>query len=624
MGVNVRRTTGTVVLSVAVALAAAGGAQAAFSGVAAVPTGRFDHTTTLLKDGHLLVVGGSNSGELDSVRLYDPTANTWANAASMPDARTGQAAALLHSGKVLVAGGQTATADPASPSGYTRTAELYDPASDTWSSAGTMSTGRFQPEMTVLEDGRVLVTGGTGDVATGGGVNGAVPLASAEIFDPSSGTWSDAASMSVARALHTATLLPSGKVLVAGGYDGAHELASAELYDPADDSWSATDSLAAARDSATATTLPNDEILVAGGDGGAGSALKSAEIYSPDSGTWHGAADMAGARQTAAAALLKDGTVLVTGGEDARQGNALASTERYDPAADTWTDAGALTSARKGHTVTALDDGRAVVVGGTAGGHDVGLASVDRYSAVTTTVTVPAFGTHEVGTSSGVVDAVVKNTGSAPLVVSGVSLAGQADFAIDSETCSAAPVAPGESCSVSLVFTPKAGGARSATLTLADNTAAGTTTVGLNGSGSVPGGGGGANPGGTTPPPASGSTGGSGQPGGSASPTPRQEIKGAKSTSAARATCSVRNARSHGRTRSTVTCRMTWPTRSAVALNAKLMRGRTVVMSTRTTAKSGQAKITMRLNRRLSTGRYSVVITRRDGTAVLRQSLRVR
>jgi N-acetylneuraminic acid mutarotase len=612
----------TVVLTVTVALAAAGGAQAAFSGVAALGTGRYDHTATLLKDGHLLVAGGSNNGPLDSVRLYDPAQNTWANAASMSVAREGDAAVLLHSGKVLVAGGQTSTADSSSPS-YTRTAEIYDPASDTWTSAGTMSIGRFQPTMTVLEDGRVLVAGGSGDIDTGSGVKAAVPLASAEIYDPGTGLWSDAAPMSGARAQHTATLLPDGTVLVAGGYDEAgHELASAEVYDPAHDSWSATGPLAHARDSATATTLPNDDVLVAGGDGGAGTALASAEIYEPGTGAWHDAASMTGARQTAAAALLKDGTVLVTGGEDARQGTALASTERYDPASDTWSGAGAMAAARKAHTVTALDDGRAVVVGGTAGGHDVGLAGVERYSPVSTTVTVGAFGTREVGSASDVVDAAVKNTGTAPLIVSGVSLAGQADFAIESESCSAAPVAPGESCHVGLVFTPKAGGARSATLTLADNTAAGTTTAGLNGAGAVHPAGGGANPGGTTPPPASGPAGGSG-PTGTASPTPRQEIKGAKAGSAARATCTVRNARSRGRTRSTVSCRMTWPTRSTVALTARLMRGRTAVMSTRTTAKAGQARITMALTRRLRSGRYTVVITRRDGTVVLRQAIRV-
>ena len=619
-----------VVLTVAVALAAAGGAQAAFSGVAAVPTGRFDHTTTLLPDGRLLVAGGSSTnGQFENtVRLYNPKTNTWGDAGAMHTARSGQAAVLLGSDKVLVAGGVTTAANPFSPTGdYSASAEIYNLADNTWASAGSMSTARLDPTMTVLKDGRVLVAGGIGDVedAQGQVVASAVPLASADIYNPKTGEWSPADAMSAARANATATALPGDKVLVAGGYDGNDELASAEVYDAATGHWSKTAKpLKHARDSATATTLPDGQVLVAGGDGGPTvGALASAEIYNPDTDAWHDAAPMADARRSAAAARLTDGAVLVTGGMDT-QGTALTSTERYDPVDDAWTDAGAMATARASHTLTALDDGRALVVGGNDGGHDVGFASVERYSPVSTTVTVGTFGSHPVGTPSDVVDAVITNTNttdSTSLVVSGISLAGHSDFAVapGTDTCSLATVAPGASCHVGLVFTPKAGGQRSATLTLADNTASGTTTASLSGSGIAPAG---ADPGGSTPP-ANGSTGGSGQTG-SASPAPRQEIKGAKSKSAARATCTVGNARSHGRTRSTVSCRMTWPTRSTVALNAKLMRGRTVVMSTRTTAKSGQAKITMRLSRRLSSGRYTVVISRRNGASVLRQDLRVR
>jgi N-acetylneuraminic acid mutarotase len=613
-----------VVLAVAVALAAAGGAQAAFSGIGAQGTGRYDNTTTLLNDGRLLVAGGRNDGPLASAQLYNPADNSWANAASLNIAREGAAAVLLKDGRVLVVGGQTSAPDDPSPA-YTATAEVYDPDAKTWTrTADDMSTGRFQPTMTLLEDGRVLVAGGTGDVGPG---HTAASLDSAELYDPATDNFTDAGTMAAPRAMATATLLSNGKVLVAGGYDGKNELTSADLYDPdpAHPGWSSTGPLAHARDSATATILPNQDVLVAGGDGGSvggapAAALKSAEIYDSATEKWHGAADMHDARQSAAAALLSNGTALVTGGKGARDGTALDSAERYDPVADTWTpEAAGLTTARQGHTLTALDDGRAVVLGGNGGDFLPGLASVERYSPVTTTVTVPSFGSHEVGTSSDVVHAVVTNTGTAPLVVSDASRSGHDDFAITAETCSAGAVDPGESCDVSLVFTPNAGGQRSGTLTLTDNTAAGTSTATLNGSGMGPAG---ADPGGSTPP-ASGSTGGSGQTV-SAAPTPRQEIKGAKSKSATRATCSVRNARSHGRARSTVTCRMTWPTRSAVALNAKLMRGRTVVMSTRTTAKSGQAKVTMRVNRRLSSGRYTVVITRRDGTSVLRQDLRIR
>ena len=362
-----------VVLTVTVALAAAGGAQAAFSGVGALGTGRYNHTATLLEDGHLLVAGGTNNGPLDSARLYDPAQNTWSNAASMTIPREGAAAVLLHSGKVLVAGGQTSATGRGAPS-YTPTAEIYDPANDTWASAGSMSTGRFQPTMTVLEDGRVLVAGGSGDVDTGGGVNAAVSLDSAEIYDPATGAWSDAAAMSVPRAMHTATLLPDGNVLVAGGYDEARTSSRA----PRSTTRRAIlvgDGLARRT---PVTPPPPRRCRIDDGPRRRRRRRRrrarspAPRSTTPGTGTWHDAATMAGARQTAAAALLKDGTVLVTGGKDARQGSALATTERYDPGPNTWSDAGAMTAARKGHTLTALDDGRALVVGGNAGGLHLG------------------------------------------------------------------------------------------------------------------------------------------------------------------------------------------------------------------------------------------------------------
>ena len=133
------------------------------------------------------------------------------------------------------------------------------------------ATGRYYHTATLLPNGKVLVAGGN-FTGTGGA------LASAELYDPASGTWTATGSLATARYAHTATLLPNGKVLVAGGVGtSSTSLTSAELYDPASGSWTATGSLATARGGHTATLLPNGKVLVAGGSNG--SALASAELY---------------------------------------------------------------------------------------------------------------------------------------------------------------------------------------------------------------------------------------------------------------------------------------------------------------------------------------------------------
>lgn len=230
----------------------------------------------LLANGKVLMAGGcGNPCPSAGSELYDPTTGTWTGTGSLITDRADHTLTLLPNGKVLAAGGFTGSPDgPASPS-----AELYDPAMETWSGTGSLTTGRKLAKAVLLtvgpNAGKVLVVGGRD--------SSNLPLASAELYDPQSGTWSSAGMLSAVRFVHSATTLPNGKVLVAGGVTGTTPLASAELYDPISGTWTGTGALGVARGGHSATLLPDGRLLVAGGAGGPSlDALTTAELYSSE------------------------------------------------------------------------------------------------------------------------------------------------------------------------------------------------------------------------------------------------------------------------------------------------------------------------------------------------------
>src|SRR5260221_679233 len=148
-----------------------------------------------------------------------------------------------------------------------------------WKLTGSMHSNRAGHTATLLQSGQVLVTGGYTDFYA------SVALASAELYTPATGTWTTTGSMSSSRAAHTATLLQSGQVLVAGGNTtGAGVeviLASAELYNPATGTWTTTGSMTTPRLNQMATLLPNSQVLVAGGIDTGDIPIASAELFTP-------------------------------------------------------------------------------------------------------------------------------------------------------------------------------------------------------------------------------------------------------------------------------------------------------------------------------------------------------
>jgi hypothetical protein len=312
-----------------------------------------------LQDGKVLVVGGNSNMADPAAEVYDPTTGTWTATGPMVTPGWSFAAARLLDGRVLVV----------SADGTATSADLYDPGKGSWTATGSMGTARYATSLTLLRDGKVLLVGG--DTVTHF-FNPSV--ASAELYDPATGSWTPTGSMGTARSAHTATLLGNGKVLVAGGANEndtlSYGLASAELYDPGTGKWTPTHDMTEVRLSHTATLLGDGRVLVVGGSCNCDEGISAtAEVYDPTTGSWTAAGSLSAPLEGFSATLLPDGRVLVTGGMDIRPVNASdapasAAAELYDPRTDRWESTVDMVQVRTRHSAALLPVGTVLVAGG--------------------------------------------------------------------------------------------------------------------------------------------------------------------------------------------------------------------------------------------------------------------
>jgi hypothetical protein len=295
--------------------AALGAGAGSFGPTGSMGTARYAAVAAPLKDGRVLVAGGyydDGAGDhyLASTEAFNPATSSFSSAGigPMSTPRRGAIAAPLPDGRVLVAGGSYNDG----VDHELASAEVFNPATNAFTPVGDMGIARVRAATAPLPDGRVLVAGGN---------DGATRLSSAEVFNPASNTFSPVSDMTTDRARAAAAPLPDGRVLIAGGTNGA-PLASAEIYNPATDSFSSAGlgAMSTARQAPAAAPLPDGRVLISGGvfEEGVGGYQASAEVFNPATSSFSsaGIGAMGTARTGAVAAPLPDGRVLVAGGYD--------------------------------------------------------------------------------------------------------------------------------------------------------------------------------------------------------------------------------------------------------------------------------------------------------------------
>ena len=337
-----------------------------------MPRALIDLTLTVLPDGRVLSAGGYDQTQTNQVaeaEIYDPSTGTWTSAGLMGNRRGWHTATLMPGGNVLVVGGAgipTSTTN-GSP-GPSFTAEMYDLLSATWQPYGLLRSERRSDHRAVmLLTGNLLVIGG----ANGGGA----AVSTTEAPRGPTGAVSSVVSAQSPRSGHRAVSVGAlNQILIAGGWSGTSEQATCELIDPVAGTRSFTGSLGTARERFILIQLAGGAILAAGGWDGF-NPITASERYSPGGGWTNTFNTMGTARYDHLAVLLKDGRVLAAGGFGT-SGAAVGGAEIYSPATDSWTTAGTLQNARYHFAMNRLYNGKVLVLGGWDGTTTFGTTEV--------------------------------------------------------------------------------------------------------------------------------------------------------------------------------------------------------------------------------------------------------
>lgn len=300
------------------------------------------HTVTALRDGRVLVAGGEGrvavevrGNPLTQSEVYDPATDTWSVTDPMAsEVPFNHSAVRLRDGRVLVAGGSW---QGTSSAGVLRVAQLFDPKTNSWQATKPMRHARSYHASALLRDGRVLVAGGRD--ATG------ASMTTVEVWDPQSGDWSEVASLPVPHHNETnaAVVLRDGQVLIAGGSNRSDPglfSSTTQIFDPRTGAWRVAAPLRIGRNDHAIVALRDGRVLVAGGQVWFHQkamqvvATTSTEIYDPETDTWSKGPPMHVERSNAAALPLTDGSILVTGGLHLPLDGAYvaeARVERFEP-----------------------------------------------------------------------------------------------------------------------------------------------------------------------------------------------------------------------------------------------------------------------------------------------------